>query len=671
MVSTLDHRGGTERQRHDRHRGVLDRGELRARGRGQLGEEPRGGCRGGGENDPVRSQQLVVASRPDEELEAGLHPSEPPHGRPGPDHEATGRRQSVGQPAQAAGDSGEHRDLAVVEPVVEPVVAPVVGMAEAWPSTEPRSARRTSCGTVARADSSPGVPGVHPAEQWLDQPVRHLVAEPPGDELADRDVAVDLLRPEGQLVSDPGQSGLREHAGRGQLVQVQGHPHQRPWHRPERAAGPDPRRGDGRVDDVHADRTRQVDALGAAVEYCLRTDVDGQAAHLVQAELAADLGRPLDQEHVLGRVLREEVRGGEAGDASADDDGSAAGHPAPDESRVGEEDTPASVVGASEATLRSRPERFGSPGRPSAVTNSGTNSRVRRLAASTLLATLAVVFTACSSSDDAGGASGGDALEGDVPAAAPAKSGDTAKRARSAVQTRAVIATGSVTLRGKDVQAARDEVESIVTAHGGTIDDERSTSDDDGELRTTRLVLRFPSADFTATFDELKQVAELQSATSKSEDVTTQVINNGIRVRAQARSIQRIEQLLDRAQSIRDIMAIEAQLTRRQAALDSLESQQAWLSDQTSQATITVEINRTDVPVAEETDRGFLAGLSAGWNGLKATTVGVLTATGALLPFAVVLAVLGPPVWLLARRLVRRSSGRTDLGEPAAVDEQG
>ena len=245
------------------------------------------------------------------------------------------------------------------------------------------------------------------------------------------------------------------------------------------------------------------------------------------------------------------------------------------------------------------------------------------------------------------------------------------ERARSAVQTRAVISTGSVDLRGDDVQAARDEVEAIVTAHGGQIDDERSTSDDDGELRTTHLVLRFPSADFAATLDELKKVADLQSATSKSEDVTTQVIDNDIRVRAQARSIKRIEQLLDRARSIRVIMAIEAQLSRRQAALDSLESQQAWLSNQTSLATITVEINRTDVPVAEDDHSGFLAGLSAGWHGLKATTVGVLTATGALLPFLAVLALIGLPLLLLVRRLGRRGPGRVDLAEPAAVDDQG
>ena len=49
--------------------------------------------------------------------------------------------------------------------------------------------------------------------------------------------------------------------------------------------------------------------------------------------------------------------------------------------------------------------------------------------------------------------------------------------------------------------------------------------------------------------------------------------------------------LLDRAQNLRDIVLIESELTRRQADLDSLEHQSAYLADQTSLATITVDID--------------------------------------------------------------------------------
>ena len=138
------------------------------------------------------------------------------------------------------------------------------------------------------------------------------------------------------------------------------------------------------------------------------------------------------------------------------------------------------------------------------------------------------------------------------------------------------------------------------------------------------------------------------------------MIDNAVRIRAQRRSLRRIEVLLDRAVSIRDIVRIESQLTRRQADLDSLKQQQAFLRDQTSMSTVTVNIQLTPDERAkpkkkDDDDAGFLLG--AGRTGFKALVVfavGLATVFGALLPWAVVLLLVGGPLWLLVRRLRRR-----------------
>ena len=98
--------------------------------------------------------------------------------------------------------------------------------------------------------------------------------------------------------------------------------------------------------------------------------------------------------------------------------------------------------------------------------------------------------------------------------------------------------------------------------------------------------------------------AQLSSASRNSEDVTTEVIDTDVRIRAQTKSLRRVELLLARAQSIRDIVAIEAQLTRRQADLDSLKQRQAYLADQTSMSTVTVYLERTRVKAAPKKDDG-------------------------------------------------------------------
>ncbi|MBC2960261.1 DUF4349 domain-containing protein [Nocardioides deserti] len=222
---------------------------------------------------------------------------------------------------------------------------------------------------------------------------------------------------------------------------------------------------------------------------------------------------------------------------------------------------------------------------------------------------------------------------------------------------RKVISTGTVALRAEDVGEARAEVQEVVDRYGGEVAEENTGTDDDGDVSRSRLVLRVPTARFDSAVESLKEVADLVDASTTSEDVTTRVLDVDIRVRVQRRSIRRIELLLDRAESIRDIVAIEAQLSRRQADLASLEKQQDHLADQTAQSTITVSIARTREERKAEPkadDAGFLTGLATGWDGLVTTAVAAATVLGAVLPFAVVALLLGLPAWALLKRLRRR-----------------
>ncbi len=253
--------------------------------------------------------------------------------------------------------------------------------------------------------------------------------------------------------------------------------------------------------------------------------------------------------------------------------------------------------------------------------------------------------------DQAGGVADRDLASVSEAAAVDGKSVDAAALATQ----RSVISTGVVALRSTDVGELRFDVRQVVDEHQGQVTDEETESDADGVVVRSRLVVRVPAKQFDATMTALQDVGTVVSAQRTSEDVTTQVIDTDVRVRAQEASLRRIESLLSEAQSLRDIVAIEAQLTRRQADLDSLKQQQAWLADQTSMSTINVQLRRSDQAATPQTEeRGFLAGLAAGWRGLQKVTTGALTAVGAVLPFAVVLLGVGLPLWLVVRRLQRR-----------------
>lgn len=305
-----------------------------------------------------------------------------------------------------------------------------------------------------------------------------------------------------------------------------------------------------------------------------------------------------------------------------------------------------------------------------------TLSHAPALAAGLLV--LAVTLGACSSGDDGGDA---DSAGGDVPAAAQAEGEVPADRAGAdayglrdgagaddvveAADTaspadphQALIKKGNVSLRADDVGKAQFEVQRVVDAHNGTVTEEETTTDDDGAPAYTRMVLRVPVAEFDDAMTALKAIesAELETSNTTEDDVTAKLIDTQTRLRVQRRSIERITVLFDRAESIRDIMAIEAQLSRRQAELESLQRQAAYLQNKSSQSTIVVSVDQIPEKKAtkeKDDDAGFLTGLAAGWDGLTTFAVGLATVLGALLPWLVVLAVLGIPT-LLVLRVVRR-----------------
>lgn len=250
-----------------------------------------------------------------------------------------------------------------------------------------------------------------------------------------------------------------------------------------------------------------------------------------------------------------------------------------------------------------------------------------------------------SGSSDAGGSSADSTGSSD---ASSGQDGPTAPEMQ-----RSVISNGTVSLAGEDVRATRQDVQRVVDAQGGEITDETTETDSEGDTSYVRMVVRVPSRKFGETMSALEQVGVLRSSDRGSEDVTTQVIDNGARVRAQEASLRRVELLLADARDLKDVIWIESQLTGRQAELDSLKSQQSWLADQTSLSTITVDISTHQVvedEPEEERPTGFLAGLDGGSKAMGTLFTIVTTMVGALLPFAAVALVLGLPVWLVVRR---------------------
>jgi len=240
---------------------------------------------------------------------------------------------------------------------------------------------------------------------------------------------------------------------------------------------------------------------------------------------------------------------------------------------------------------------------------------------------------------------------------------------------RDVIYTADITVRATNIKQAVSSVESLVGNHGGVVYAEQvdltpKDPENPGDASAT-ITLKVPPDQLSATLTDVSDVGTEVSRNENSDDVTSKVVDVNARIDAANASIARLTDLLNHTGSVADLLNVESDLSQRDADLESLEQQQKALKAQTSQATITVHLVATPPvakvapPVKKAHVFGFLRGLRGGWHAFTAAVSGVATALGALLPFLIVLAIIGIAVLVGRRRFARARHS----GEPAAPSE--
>lgn len=133
--------------------------------------------------------------------------------------------------------------------------------------------------------------------------------------------------------------------------------------------------------------------------------------------------------------------------------------------------------------------------------------------------------------------------------------------------------------------------------------------------------------------------------------MTAQVVDVESRLRSARASSDRLRALLGEARSTTDVVAIEGELSKREAESEALQGRLRVLNDQVELATIDAWLTeRGDVRVSDNLP-GFRGGLQSGWVTLVTVSRVALAMVGFLLPFVPFVALA---VWLIRRYRARR-----------------
>ena len=270
---------------------------------------------------------------------------------------------------------------------------------------------------------------------------------------------------------------------------------------------------------------------------------------------------------------------------------------------------------------------------------------MRRIA---VVVPLLVLLAGCSGGGDSGGStaamsdSAGDKA---APAAGPEQRVQAAvDKTKPVAVPRSVIRTGELVVKVESVKKSAADAEQVAEAAGGEVSDEQL------DLQATHpaasLQLRVPPTRLRATLARLSALGDEQSRRLGSDDVTDQVVDLDSRIATQRTSVARVRALLDQAGNLNDVVRIEAELSRREADLESLQQRMRALSGQVAMAEITLSLTSQDAKPKVATAIGFSSGLSSGWHAFTAAARVAGATVGALLPFLPLLALtIGGAVW--------------------------
>jgi hypothetical protein len=248
-------------------------------------------------------------------------------------------------------------------------------------------------------------------------------------------------------------------------------------------------------------------------------------------------------------------------------------------------------------------------------------------------------------------------------ASAPAAGGSGQNVSQPLLTGRQVIFTAEITVQTKDIKTAVDQLTQLANSQDGVVFGEQvnlaSKDPNNPGAASATVTLKVPPD--TLSQGILDQIGRLGTELSRNEtasDITAQVVDVNSREAAAQDSLTRLRQLFQHAGNVADLATVENEIAQREADLESLEAQQRTFAAQTAQATITVNLVATPkvapvvAPVKKAHVVGFVRGLRGGWHAFTRTVTGLTTALGALLPFLVVLLVLGLAALIVRRRLM-------------------
>lgn len=173
--------------------------------------------------------------------------------------------------------------------------------------------------------------------------------------------------------------------------------------------------------------------------------------------------------------------------------------------------------------------------------------------------------------------------------------------------SRKLIRTKSITVETKNLDKSLEKVNTAIDTFGAyvehsTLDSPSYVSEYD-DKRTYTMTIRVPEDKLDAFMNQLDSTGTVTSATESTEDVTLQYTDIEAHKKALKTEYDRVMELLGKAETMDQILALESKLSDLRYQIDSYESQLKVMDNQITYSTVSLTLR--EVEYEKDADKSY------------------------------------------------------------------
>lgn len=224
--------------------------------------------------------------------------------------------------------------------------------------------------------------------------------------------------------------------------------------------------------------------------------------------------------------------------------------------------------------------------------------------------------------------------------------------------SRKLIRTKSVTVETKNLDKSLEKVNTAIDTFGAyvehsTLDSPSYVSEYD-DKRTYTMTIRVPEDKLDAFMNQLDSTGTVTSATESTEDVTLQYTDIEAHKKALQTEYDRVMELIGKAETMDQILALESKLSDLRYQIDSYESQLKVMDNQITYSTVSLTLKEVEYEKDADTSYGtrivnaFKDGIHDVKSGLADFSVWLVLVFPSLVVLGIVIAILvaiGRAIW--------------------------